>query len=62
MMTPIQEAYEDGTCPDCGEPIPDSAVEGDECVECGHVFYEIHANDDELPHDEHGNFDPLGNF
>lgn len=31
-------AYPDQECPDCGEPIPDTAVEGDECVNCGHVF------------------------
>jgi hypothetical protein len=37
-QTQIQAAYEDGECPDCGEDIPDPAVAGDECSNCGHVF------------------------
>lgn len=36
--TPIQEQYDDGACPDCGLAIPDNAVEGSACANCGHVF------------------------
>jgi hypothetical protein len=31
--------YLAGECPDCGEKIPSVAVEGDECGNCGHVFW-----------------------
>jgi len=34
----IKDLYPDEECPDCGEPIPDSAQEGDACPNCGHVF------------------------
>jgi len=37
----VKNAYEDGVCPDCGEPIPDDAVDGVNCANCGHVFYMI---------------------
>jgi hypothetical protein len=35
----IKDAYIDGECPDCHDPIPDDIVEGGECVNCGHVFW-----------------------
>lgn len=35
---PIKDHYPEGECPDCGEPIPDDAVAGTECENCGHVF------------------------
>lgn len=35
----IQDAYVDGVCPDCQEPIPDTVVEGEGCKNCGHVFW-----------------------
>jgi hypothetical protein len=35
----------DGICPDCQEDIPDDAVEGDECADCGHVF--VFAREDD---------------
>jgi hypothetical protein len=41
MSNPIVDSYEDGVCPDCGEPIPQDVEEGSECVNCGHVFYSV---------------------
>lgn len=38
-MSKVKSSYVDGVCPDCWEDIPDNAVEGAECVNCGHVFY-----------------------
>jgi hypothetical protein len=35
----IKDAYVDGVCPDCQDPIPDDIVEGGECINCGHVFW-----------------------
>lgn len=35
----VKSNYEGGVCPDCGEAIPDSAVDGSDCSNCGHVFY-----------------------
>jgi len=35
----VKNAYEDGLCPDCGEPIPDGLVSGTACVNCGHVLW-----------------------
>lgn len=29
----------DGECPDCGEDLPENWQNGDECENCGHVFY-----------------------
>lgn len=37
--TPLQQAYDDGVCPDCGEPIPASYEGGEDCAGCGHVFH-----------------------
>ncbi len=42
----ISECYPDGVCPDCGEEIPDDCTEGQECNNCGHVFYFEHDDDD----------------
>jgi hypothetical protein len=36
--TELQDAYDGGTCPDCGEGIPDSALPGHGCSNCGYVF------------------------
>jgi regulator of replication initiation timing len=33
------KVYKDG-CPDCGEPIPPDIEEGQECCQCGHIFWE----------------------
>lgn len=35
----IKDSYEGGVCPDCQENIPDDVMEGQECDNCGHVFY-----------------------
>ena len=38
-MFNVAQSYEDEKCPDCGEEIPLTAVDGSECNNCGHVFY-----------------------
>ena len=38
-MNKVKDSYEDGVCPDCSEDIPDDCVDGQECSNCGHVFY-----------------------
>jgi len=43
----IKDNYDEGECPDCGDPIPDDMVDGGECANCGHVFCE----NDEGPSD-----------
>ena len=30
--------YDDAKCPDCGEDIPLSAVKGEACLNCEHVW------------------------
>jgi ribosomal protein S27AE len=35
----LRDIYPKGECPDCGKKIPAKAREGDECGNCGHVFY-----------------------
>lgn len=35
----VKDNYENGECPDCGESIPDTVVEGESCKNCGHVFW-----------------------
>lgn len=42
----IKDNYEDGECPDCGDPIPDTAVAGDNCTNCEHVFSANKPTDD----------------
>ena len=46
-LTELQASYDDAECPDCGEAIPDVAVNGDECSNCGHVFYEDEGLEDD---------------
>jgi hypothetical protein len=41
-----EESYPNGECPDCGDPIPDDATDGDECKNCGHVFVMQSQQDD----------------
>ena len=48
----IKDNYENGECPDCGDPIPDDIVDGGECSNCGHVFYEEMKNDDKDTEEE----------
>ena len=44
----IRKLYENGECPDCGDTIPPTMVDGGECENCGHVFYaELLENDDQ---------------
>ena len=40
-MNIIKDSYENGECPDCGKDIPDDVSGGDECSNCGHVFYSL---------------------
>lgn len=37
----VLNAYENQVCPDCQEDIPHDVENGDECKNCGHVFYAI---------------------
>lgn len=39
MGNNVKDNYPGGVCPDCGKPIPDDLVPGQECTNCGHVFY-----------------------
>lgn len=43
---PVASFYENGECPDCGEPITELAVDGDDCPCCGHVFWILRDDDD----------------
>ncbi len=38
-MITIKDNYPEGVCPDCKALIPDDAVDGTECKNCGHVFH-----------------------
>ena len=42
----VGEAYENAECPDCGEEIPTYMVEGDNCSNCEHVFWNIKQGED----------------
>ena len=44
MSEPIKKFYPDGICPDCAQPIPEEAVEGDKCANCGCEFSEADAD------------------
>lgn len=35
----IRQSYADCLCPDCQEEIPVDVFDGDECSNCGHVFF-----------------------
>lgn len=35
----ISDNYPNGVCPDCGKTIPDDIIPGQDCTNCGHVFY-----------------------
>lgn len=39
-QTDVQKAYDNASCPDCQESIPKTAVNGSECKNCGHVFWD----------------------
>lgn len=38
MDDKVADQFENGECPDCGEPIPNDVVRGGECQNCGHVW------------------------
>lgn len=38
-MSTTKDNYPEGVCPDCKTLIPDDAVDGTECKNCGHVFH-----------------------
>jgi DNA-directed RNA polymerase subunit RPC12/RpoP len=42
----IIQSYRHDRCPDCGLRIPENTDEGNECEECGHVFWEELDNAD----------------
>jgi len=57
-MKRIKDNYEGGVCPDCGLDIPPNAVEGEECSECGHVFWDASDDPDHFEEDlGDGDFD-----
>ena len=41
MIGIVKAAYEHGECPDCGESISEDTLPGEECENCGHVFYTV---------------------
>lgn len=45
---PISSYYKDGLCPDCQEEIDVTYEEGDQCPNCGHVFWKSRETDDEV--------------
>lgn len=45
----VANAYPDGECPDCGDPIPADADDGSECGNCGHVFWASEKDTDDTP-------------
>ena len=45
-LSPLHLAYDGNVCPDCEDIIPHSAVFGDSCSNCGHVFNEPRQDDD----------------
>jgi Uncharacterised protein family UPF0547 len=59
-LSPLHLAYDGNVCPDCEEIIPHSAVFGDSCSNCGHVFNEPRDDDDGQPDEaqEWHDFDP----
>lgn len=51
----IRDQFDNGSCPDCEEPIPYDMEDGGECPECGHVFHSQEAIDEQIRRDEkHG--------
>lgn len=39
VVTDMRDQYENGECPDCGDPISKLCVNGEACSNCGHVFW-----------------------
>lgn len=46
MKGTVKGEYENGVCPDCAEPISVYAEPGNECPNCGHVFWLAQPTDD----------------
>lgn len=38
MENKVYQSYLNGECPDCGDNIPKSVKDGEECKNCNHVF------------------------
>jgi len=55
-----KDIYEGGVCPDCGEEISPTAIHGDECDNCGHIF--VWGDDDDLSGPEVGPDDTTWNI
>lgn len=36
----VRNSYPNKECPDCGENIPYDVIDGEECENCGHIFYD----------------------
>ena len=45
MADKVKTCYPNGVCPYCGNEIFDTAVEGEECPNCGHVYWMYEADD-----------------
>lgn len=45
----VQDSYPNGDCPDCGEKIPEEAQDGENCLNCGHIWWleDISEQEDE---------------
>lgn len=41
MKNQIKNSYKNGKCPDCESSINENIEDGEECLNCGHVFYSI---------------------
>lgn len=35
----VQNSYLNGACPDCGDKIPKEAQDGENCPNCGHIWW-----------------------
>jgi hypothetical protein len=42
----VRNEYDKGECPDCQEPIPESALHGESCENCGHIWNQLQPSDD----------------
>jgi hypothetical protein len=45
-MSGVRDEYENGECPDCGDPIPEGAPNESDCENCGHVFSYAQPDDE----------------
>lgn len=42
----IKDLFENGECPSCKTPIPDTLLEGEECAKCKYPFWLMNRDDD----------------